>query len=222
MRKGLLFAAIVMASHMGPVLAAPAPGASQIEIDLLGKDPGKGNAYACFARHYDAAHLSAHPHQNVRDMTAFVSSRYDADVGRSSEFTLGVGFKGLTHDIDIDGTCSTDVDGKKLFDCGIDCDGGHFSVTTNGRQSIVISIPDEVKMWDPTDTSDNDDGPDGADLPKQAVMGSDDKSFLLERVALDECKPMMSDEAKHDLYGTPLPPEDTGASDPAPAAPVSK
>lgn len=158
---------------------------------LLGKDPGKDSAYACFVRHYDAPHLASHPKQNVRDIKVFVDTTYDADAGREYDLTVGVGFRKFKREFDISGGCQTSVDGKNLLNCGADCDGGHFDITTNGQSSIMLSIPASVRLWDPAST---DDGP--GDAPKGADFGSDDKLFKLDRAALDQCTSVMNDDEK--------------------------
>jgi len=193
---------------LSAILALPAGGALADDVltALLGKDPGTGNGYACFARHYDAAHLAGHPHQNVRDMLAFVASIYDQQSGyHQSRMELGVGFRGLSRNMEVSGDCSTQVDGRPLFSCGVDCDGGNFSVATTGQGAILLSIPGYARLWDPADTSDDDEAP----LPKAAVFGSDDKEFQLDRVDIEQCRSLMTDDDKHDLFGTPLPADDT-------------
>lgn len=192
---------------LSAILALPAGAAlaDGVEAALLGRDPGTGNAYACFARHYAAAHLAGHPHQNVREMLAFVASTYDKESAtRESRMELGVGFRGLARNMEVSGDCSTDVDGQQLFRCGVDCDGGNFSVTTKGQSAVLISIPGYVRMWDPADTSDDPDPP----LPKGAAFGSDDTAFQLDRVDVEQCRSLMTDEDKHALFGTPLPPDE--------------
>lgn len=162
---------------------------------LLGKDPGKSAAFACFVRHYDAAHLAAHPRQNVRDIKVFVDSSYDQDTGRQYSLTAGVGFRKFTREFDISGGCSTSVDGKNILNCGADCDGGHFDISTKGQSTILLSIPESVRLWDP---SASDDSP-SDDPPKGADFGSDDKLFKLDRAALDQCTSLMTDDEKAEI-----------------------
>ena len=174
---------------------AVAAGATTTEITLLGKDPGQSTAFACFSRHYDAAHLAAHPKQNVRDIQVFTDSTYDKDSGRDYMLTVGVGFRKFKREFDISGGCSTTVDGKNLLSCGADCDGGHFDITTQSQSTILLSIPESVRLWDP---SASDDSP-SDDPPKGADFGSDDKLFRLDRAPLAECEPLMSDDEKADV-----------------------
>jgi hypothetical protein len=210
--KAVLFAAVGL---FALPLAGSALAAGATEIELLGKDPGSAAAYSCFTRHYDQAHLAAHPRQNVRDMSVFVESTYDKDTGRENYFEIGVGFRGLLKPFQIDGNCSTTTDGKKALSCGGDCDGGHFDVSTRGSNTILVAIPDYVRLWDPNANAD--DPPD--DLPKGAEFGKDDKLFRLDRADVKACQSLMSDDARHALFGTPLPADDASAPSDDTAAP---
>jgi len=175
-------------------IAGRAYAAGASELDLLGKDPGKDPAYSCFSRHYDAAHLRSHPRQNVTNMSVFVESTYDAesDSKRDDYLKIGMNFRHLDKPFVVDGGCHM-VDGK--LSCGGDCGGGStFEVTTKGKSSIYVSIPDGAPVYDPT----NED----ADTPKAASFGSDDKLFRLDRVDVTQCQSIMSDDAKKALLGT--------------------
>ena len=190
----------------GAAFAAGGDGkANATEIDLLGKDPGKAAAYSCFTRQYDDAHLAAHPRQNVRAMSLFVESTYDAsndpDNPRTDDIQIGVNFRKLAKAYDISGGCDTTVDNKKLLSCGGDCDGGHFDISTKGPDTILVSIPDGARLWDP----DADPNADPQEPPKAAQFGADDKLFMLNRVDVKQCQALMSDDAKLAIFGTPLP-----------------
>ncbi|MDR3475442.1 MAG: hypothetical protein P4M09_27655 [Devosia sp.] len=176
--------------------AAMAAGAT--EQNLLGKNPGTAPAFSCFSRHYDAAHLMAHPKQSVRDITVFVDSSFDAESqSRITNLEMGVLFRRLKTQFEVSGSCST-IDGQKSLTCGVDCDGGHFDVTTQGTQSLLVAVPDGVRMWDPTASDDADPG----ELPKGAEFGKDDKLFRLDRVPVEQCRSLMTDEAKTAIFGT--------------------
>jgi hypothetical protein len=210
--KTVVFAAVACAASL---LASDAfaAGMSTALNDLLGKDPGASTAYSCFVRHYDAAHLSAHPKQNVRDIKVFVESTYDTgqdpDYKRSNNMTIGYRFKGLDTPIATSGSCYGTVEGQVgIIECGVDCDGGHFDVSAKGKDGLTLSIPDGVSMYDATPG--NDDPP--GDLPKAATLGADDKTFALDRVDNKQCQDIMSDQAKFALLGIPLPKDDGDAA----------
>jgi hypothetical protein len=191
----LLLAAVLAA--LGLPLGSAAIAAGTSETELLGKDPGSAAAYSCFTRHYDDAHLAAHPRQNVRNMSVFVESTFDKDDGRSDYLNVGVEFRALPKPFQISGGCSPlVVNGKETLRCGGDCDGGQFNVSTRGADAIVLSIPDRVSLWDPAAS---DDAP--GDLPKGAELGKDDKAFRLDRVDVKVCSSLMSDDAKDAIFG---------------------
>lgn len=188
--KAIVIAGLVL---LALPLAGRAYAAGASEFDLLGKDPGKDAAYSCFTRHYDAAHLSSHPRQNVTNMSVFVESTYNAesDSHRDNFLKIGMNFRHLDKMFVVDGSCEM-VDGK--LSCGGDCGGGGtFEVTTKGKGSIYVSIPDGAPVYDPTED---------ADPPKGAAFGSDDKLFRLDRVDVKQCQSIMSDDAKKAIFGT--------------------
>lgn len=195
MTRMLLLAALIAAAPF----ADAAWAADATAVDLLGKDPGQAPAYACYSRHYDPAHLDSHPRQNVRDIAVFVDSSVDGETReRGYSLEMGVSFRKLATQFEVSGSCST-IDGKTGLTCGVDCDGGHFDVTTaKGGQSLLVAVPDSVSMWDPTASDDAE----PHDLPKGAEFGSDDKLFKLDRVDLAQCRPLMSEDAKAAIFGS--------------------
>jgi len=193
MARLLVLGALIALSSAGSAFAADATA-----IEMLGKDPGQAAAYSCFARHYDTAHLASHPKQNVRDIAVFVSSSIDSDSKqRRYDLEMGVSFRNLKQQFQVSGSCSP-IDGQKGLTCGVDCDGGHFDVTTaTGGQSLMVAVPDSVGIWDPAASDD-----DPNVLPKGAAFGADDKLFKLDRVDVEQCRPLMDDDAKAAIGGT--------------------
>jgi hypothetical protein len=175
MRKQFAFAAIGLALTAAPAIAG------SYDAELFGKDPGTDLAAACFMRHYDEAHMAAHPQQNVTDMAVLVSARTDSAGERSYQVGLGVKFEGNQSQMQASAYCGLSLDGEVILGCGIDCDGGQVDVDMQ-QGSMMVSIPYGAAVWDPN----------GADLepgtlPAGAAWGDDDKSFRLERVDLSEC-----------------------------------
>lgn len=152
--------------------------------NLFGKDPGDGHAMACFARDYDAAHLKAHPKQNVTKMMLFVDSTVDPDSGRGYSLAMGAAFRGLKQMVQLSGFCGEAANGKTALNCGIDCDGGEINVKLRDASSILVDIPNGARTWDPES---------GEDQPK-AKFGPDDKVFRLDAVPVRECLPLVYDE----------------------------
>ena len=189
---GLLAAAATV-----PALAA---NLSTPETQIFGKDPGKDRAFACFVRHYDAAHLKAHPQQNVTDMTMLVDSSYDTDAqSRSYALTLSSKFRTVKQAYMSYGGCNGEIAGQKLS-CYIDCDGGAIDVRFKDTNSILVDIPYGARLEDPTVDFGTEDPT--ANIPDKAQFGPDDKTFLLTRAANDACVDLINDDDKQALLDT--------------------
>jgi len=170
----------ILATSAGVALAASASDAS-----IFGKEPGKAKAYACYTRFYDKAHLAAYPKQNTKDMILFVNSDFDPDLGRQYQLLIGVHFRKHAKQFEAYGSCSLSDDGTGNLHCGIDCDGGAIGVSVKDATSILVSIPEGARTWDP----ETDDDP-----PANARFGADDKLFRLDRANLKDCLPVIGDE----------------------------
>lgn len=169
-----------------PMLAHADPAGDIVKI--FGRDPGAKAANACFARHYTKAHLASHPKQNVTDMLLYVSKQEGTDPYYGLQ--MQVNFRQLKKPFQVAGGCSQGTDGKHVLGCGIDCDGGHLDVRLKNETSLLIEIPESVRIYDPSaDESASDD-----DLPKGARFGEDDKLFRLDRTALKDCAALIYDE----------------------------
>lgn len=180
---GLVFAGAALVACSAAEAAGPLGSAS--DASIFGKEPGQESAYACYTRVYDKAHLAAHPKQNTRDMALFVKSWVDPEMGRQYELTLGAHFRKHAKQFISGGGCSLSDDGTGTLNCGIDCDGGQIGVAIKNATSILVSIPDGARMWDPeTDMT----------PPANARFGVDDKLFRLDKVALSDCLPIISDD----------------------------
>jgi hypothetical protein len=179
---------ILLASMVFIAAALPAAvhaGSSDDVVKLFGRDPGTGPAYACFVRRYTKAHLASHPDQNVTTMLAYVSKQEGADPYYG--VNLQVNFRQLSKPFQVSGSCSENAETGALG-CGVECDGGSLSVRVKNEQSILVDIPDSVRLFDPSASDEF------ADLPKGARFGADDKLFRLDRTALSDCIPVIYDE----------------------------
>jgi hypothetical protein len=172
--------------------ALPVHAASDGDLALFGRDPGKDKVYACFTRQYDAAHLAGHPKQNVTGMALLVDS-YEDDSGRQYQLEVGVRFRKQPTLFQLSGACERTVDGKTALSCGFDCDGGHIDVRVKDAQSILVSIPDGARAWDPSSSE---------EPPAGAKFGTDDKLFRLDRANLHDCLPeALDDDTKAAIAG---------------------
>lgn len=181
-----------------PATAAQAGAVS--DTTLFGKDPGDLRAFACFTRHYDEAHLKAHPKQNVTDMTLLVDSTYDYSADEPSRsYALGiqVNFRKVDKPFDVSGSCSSSA-GDEPLHCGVDCDGGQIDVRLKDANSILVDIPYGARIYDPSQPLDAD--PDAGVAP-EAHFGPDDTTFLLARTSLKTCLDLLPTEDKDMVLG---------------------
>lgn len=177
--SGLLFVGIV---H--PALA----GAPEDVVRIFGRDPGAAAAHACFVRHYTKAHLASHPQQNVTDMLLFVSKQEGADPYYS--LSMQVNFRQLNKPFQVSGSCGISSDGRNALGCGVECDGGQLDVRVRNDSSVLVEIPESVRLYDPS----SDEAEPGEELPAAARFGADDKLFRLDRATLKDCAPVIFDE----------------------------
>lgn len=179
----ILLASIILLATGLPTMSH-ASGTSDL-VKLFGRDPGAGPAHACFSRRYTKAHLASHPDQNVTTMLAYVSKQEGTDPYYG--INLQVNFRQIKKPFQVSGSCSGNSDTGALG-CGIECDGGSLSVRVKNDQSILVDIPDSVRLFDPSASDEF------ADLPKGARFGADDKLFRLDRTELSDCLPVIYDE----------------------------
>jgi len=183
--KILIFPATM--ALLGIPLFAHADSATDI-VRIFGRDPGAGAAHACFVRHYTKAHLASHPDQNVTDMLVYVSKQEGSDAYYS--VNMQVNFRQINKPFQVSGSCGVGVDGKSALGCGVECDGGSLSVRVKNEMSLLVEIPESVRLFDPSEAE----AEAGAELPKSARFGADDKLFRIDRVDLKDCAPVIYDE----------------------------
>lgn len=136
----------------------------------------------CYARTYDAAHLSARPNQVVASMLMRVTVEDDlrfaamavtfADQGHAGRD--GFGGRTLRQWVD----CRKDSQGRPF--CGVECDGGWFTVTRQDAAGLTLRT--EHLMIGNTEGCGG--AVDLAEVPGQAV------SYRLNRVGDADCEGM--------------------------------
>jgi hypothetical protein len=189
MRTAWIAAFALIATLAAGSAAAAEPDTQAFAKRLFGHDvAAKGKTYACFTRRYDAAHLRQHPQQKTTAMKVLVSAEMvPEDKLPNFSFTLGVTFRDRKGHFDTAGSCghpTAEQEGadKLVLGCGVDCDGGGLQIEmANGDKSVIVRI-DRMAIW-------NNDRPD--DERDSFDAGVDDKAFRLDRVGLEECKPLM-------------------------------
>lgn len=154
------------------------------------------NQPTCFGRVYDAAHLARHPAQTVTSLFVYHAlqarksaenwtAQAAADAMQSfkeqgsvnvSAFVTFRDRKGRFHN---DLNCRLDDTGRTR--CGIDCDGGQFTLERDGTQNVLLRNEGFVLI-----------GGCGEEVEQSETVyfspGADDKVFRLERAPTAVCR----------------------------------
>lgn len=174
---------------------APADFANKLFISGV---TANDKSYACFVRHYDAAHLARHPQQKVTVMKLLVTGEgKPADEEEMKEkgpltnysFRLGLRFRDRAGNFDSSGYCGypraiEETPDKLRLGCSVDCDGGGISIEMANNDKSTLVRPTRVRIWQNNQPDDE-----GADLSG----GADDRVFRLDRVKLEECRTLITD-----------------------------
>lgn len=175
----------VLIAFFGMTTAALAGDDATLQAEIFGHTLDKDNGYACYTRSYDAAHLAAHPHQNVTTAMLLLTGRpgpdgnYAADV----DFT----FRKHKKHFQAFGNCpSVSTDPAKgpvqQLSCGIDCDGGTIGVKLEDADTVLVSLPGGAS------------GIDSSGNPSSGHFGSDDSVFKLSRAPAKTCLPLAKED----------------------------
>jgi hypothetical protein len=186
MKRRRTIAMVASTAGLVALSACAAYAASDSDLAIFGKAPGKDKIFACFTRQYDAAHLASHPKQNVTTMALLINSYIQDDGTRLYELEIGVQFRKQSKLLQLSGACDPSTEGKTALSCGVDCDGGHIDVRVKDAQSMLVSIPDGARTWDPSSSEEP--------PPNKATFGTDDKLFRLDRASLKDCMPEALDD----------------------------
>jgi hypothetical protein len=181
MRLHGFLACLSLFASAGAALA----GNSRLEA-LFDNQPNGPVTNLCYVRHYDKAHLAAHPEQNTTDILVYFGRR-KSDEANSFYYVFDgqAKFRDSRKSFTFDGDCNATAD-KQGFKvgCGIDCDGGGFSVDAKDDTSVAVKIDAGLRLGEP-----DDDQPLGT-----KGFGDDDETFLLRQTALTDCLPVIYDD----------------------------
>jgi hypothetical protein len=185
-RRALIVAAFLpLAAFAGPVLADEAQDATAFAKRVFADNLEKPTEYACFSRHYDAAHMAEHPLQKVTVMRLLVGAeREPEDKTLKYSFRLGVNFRNRPGDFDSSGDCARmtgdDAAKQKIdFGCSVDCDGGGININLAPDNAYVIVTLSGIRIWKGKDNDES--------AATELKAGADDKIFHLDRVSVNEC-----------------------------------
>lgn len=159
------------------VLTCGSVAAAQLE-DLV---PRVDGAMQCWTRDYDAAHLKAHPDQEVARMNFLIARIPD---GPDYGFQLGVEMRDgrVGHNT---GPCTSD-DGQIW--CGVECDGGYVMVEPRADGSVLLDLETSGYIYLSGGC-----GAEDEDAGFALESGQDDKSFLLRPGTVAMCDPARLD-----------------------------
>lgn len=186
-----------LAALSPPALADDRDADSDFAGRMFADNAGKAKAYACFTRHYDAAHLAQHPLQKVAVMKLLISAEQEPDDKYLNySFRLGVNFRNRPGDFDSSGDCghaptvrNPDTDAPVAsgidFQCDVDCDGGGIAVSLGHDDNALIVKLDRIAIWKGNKQDDEAIG--------ELTAGADDKIFRLDRTSLNDCASLVAD-----------------------------
>jgi hypothetical protein len=140
----------------------------------------------CLIRHYDAAHLKAHPKQNVTDMLLYVG-RHPADDSGYVYYSASaqVKFRDNKKTFDFSGDCGRKLGETGPLGCGIDCDGGGFDIALKLDGAVELSVSSAIRIGDAEDDEEK--------LGTKGFM-QDDQRFVLKQTVLKDCLPVIYDD----------------------------
>ncbi len=138
-------------------MLAPSAALADTFYDRVAERDG---AIPCFARIYDAGHLSDHPRQRVTHFFLRHSEAEDLTPPESFDVVIGYKLKGSTDSFVTEAGCAAEGDGA---DCGAEGDAGSFKLAPHPEGMLVI-IDDRLYLegrvsWSPDLAKDGDDSP---------------------------------------------------------------
>ena len=191
--RGALTALIALALLAQAVsgVRADSEASSDFIKRLIGRSPGKGSTAACFSRAYGAAHLAAHPRQNVREMLTLVL--IDSDSPDSYSLTIGARFRSRKALFETTGDCGwphaePGASGPPGAHCSVSCDGCSMDVSIKNDGAIYVKIPEGANVWRPGDRT-TEEG-----VSRRGAFGADDQFFRVDRANLGQCLPIAFDD----------------------------
>lgn len=140
----------------------------------------------CFSAQYDAVHLKAHPKQKVSALWVYVPPAKPIEYGygdmqklASSMGQVMARFKNDKADYISDGMECT-VESNDVWHCGIECDGGQFTLQANPNSAVFLKPQDSIRLT-------------SCDGGKTRYIESidDQKTFALRPTSLATCKRLM-------------------------------
>ena len=188
-----LYVLALSATLFGPTVtaAARADESARFLADLMGRTPGPGKTFACFARVYDEAHLTAHPGQNVRALHTLVTA-YLTNGERFYQLRIGLQLRGRPETFTTTGECG-EGSVPDTVRSGAVCagPGGPLRLALEGKDPVLMTLSGAAEFWRPSP-------PDPNNTLKDA-LGPDDTVFRLDRSRLSDCDDQFFDDERKAL-----------------------
>jgi hypothetical protein len=147
---------------------------------------------ACFARTYDAGHLTHHPKQTVSAMKMLISAeKLEGENSLSYSYGLGMNFRNRAGDFASSMDCghagASEVKrGGIRVSCSDGCEGGGIEMSLSPDAKAIVVKIESILVW-PTAR------PEDPDAQFEFKGGADDRVFRLERVDSEICNSLMKD-----------------------------
>jgi hypothetical protein len=176
---------------------AAASSGNEFLARVVGRLYLRGASFACFARQYDAAHLAAHPRQQVIFAKALVdayfreSSLPGGNSGYMYQVSLAFRFRGREETLTAVAECGDGTPRDSLLG-GAVCAGpgdqaSHLAM--DGDTVLVMRIPGGADLWAQGPIEQRHD-------TVKNPFGPDDAEFRLVRTALRQCEDLAFDRQK--------------------------
>lgn len=129
---------------------------------------------ACFERAYSEVHMKKHPKQTVQ----WISIEHPVSRSQTNYALIKAKFKGDRRVFSDGGSCWTDEKTGMLV-CGIECDGGTYTLSERDDGKIAVRPSDSIRVTTCGD---------GDERPRRLIMKSDDQdTFVLDRMPDAKC-----------------------------------
>jgi len=188
-----IVAAII--AGLAPATQARAAGADNAFLErLVGPLQRDGQSFACFSRHYDAAHLAKHPTQRVTFVKALVDAYFRESWPGNGAYEYQVSFAFRFRDRAETLTGVAECGGGTTKDSarrGAHCagPGATSHLQMQGRGVLVLTIPGGADLWAPGPVEQRHD-------TVKNPFGPDDEVFHLARTELKQCEDLAFDRQK--------------------------
>jgi hypothetical protein len=178
-------------------LSATASSGNEFLAHVVGHLYRRGESFACFSRQYDAAHLAAHPRQQVIFAKALIDAHFQEPWARHQpsgymyQVSLAFRFRGREETLTGVTECG-DGKPKDTLRGGAVCAmvGGTTShLSLHGSNVLVIRILGGADLWAPGPKEKRHD-------TVKNPFGSDDAELLLVRTDLKQCEDLAFDRQK--------------------------